>query len=154
MHRILPIAWSLYSKRIPQSLVLSQSQGAMKSPARKDAWGCTYNGCAWFPHMREWFCMTAWHHMVLRDEDIRNLKLSDTFCIQQKHNTHGSQLATGLVFAILHGKTNKQRVRLFATAFRHKDFLQCTVGAFAFYMFEWFHVSCLFFYIHHMWFIY
>ncbi|KAG0010297.1 hypothetical protein BGZ82_003515, partial [Podila clonocystis] len=83
--------------------------------------------------------MTARHHMVLRDEDIRNLKLSDTFCIQQKHNAHGSQLATGLVFAISRGKTNKHRVRLFATAFRHKDFLRCTVGAFAFYMFERFH---------------
>jgi hypothetical protein len=126
----------------------------MKSPARKGAVGRTYNGRARFPHIRERFCMTARHHMVLRDEDIRNLKLSDTFCIQQRHNTHGSQLATGLVFAISRGKTNKHRVRLFATAFRHKDFLRCAVGAFAFYMFERFHVSSVFFLYIHVWFGY
>jgi hypothetical protein len=79
--------------------------------------------------------------MLLRDEDIRNLNLADTFNIQTMHPAPGSRLASGLVFCFSRGKTNTKGVKLYATAFRHKNFLRCTVSAFAFYMLERFQVS-------------
>jgi len=103
----------------------------------------TYRGTSRFPHTRERLCLAARHHMLLRDEDIRNLNLSDTFHIMQRHPCPGSQLPLGLVFCITRGKANNTGVKLHATAFRHKDFLRCTMGAFAFYMFERFMVHTL-----------
>ncbi|KAF9176257.1 hypothetical protein BGZ49_006465, partial [Haplosporangium sp. Z 27] len=74
--------------------------------------------------------------MLLRDEDIRNLNLVDIFNIQTKHHAPGSMLASGLVFCFIRGKTNRKGIKMYATAFRHKNFLRCTMGAFAFYMLE------------------
>ncbi|KAF9572075.1 hypothetical protein BGW38_008553, partial [Lunasporangiospora selenospora] len=95
-----------------------------------------YNARNRFQYMRERFCLLARHHMLLRDQDLRGLNISDLFNIQQRHPAKGSSLASGLVFCISHGKTNPNGVNVYATAFRHKNFLRCTVGAFAFYMLE------------------
>ncbi|KAF9410952.1 hypothetical protein BGZ76_005405, partial [Entomortierella beljakovae] len=48
-----------------------------------------------FLYMREHLCLIARHQMLLRDEDIRNLILSDTFTVQS--DCRGAK-ATGLVF--------------------------------------------------------
>lgn len=93
-----------------------------------------------FPHIRERLCILARHHMLLRDEDIRNLNLSDVFATLNRKNAHGSIWACGLTFCLRRGKTNKKGTMLYATTFRHKDFRRCTVGAFAFYMLERFMV--------------
>lgn len=99
-----------------------------------------------FPHIRERLCILARHHMLLRDEDIRNLNLSDVFATLDRKNAHGSTWACGLTFCLRRGKTKKKGAMLYATTFRHKDFRRCTVGAFAFYMLERFIVcknTCL-----------
>lgn len=106
-----------------------------------------YNRSLRFPHHRERLCILGRHHMLLRDEDIRNLNLSDTFNIQFRRKSPGSRLAMGLVFCIHRGKTNKNGTLLYATAFRHLNFLRCTVGAFAFYMLERFQASANYAYI-------
>ncbi|KAG0339721.1 hypothetical protein BG005_003410, partial [Podila minutissima] len=89
-----------------------------------------------FQYMRERLCLLARHHMLLRDEDIRNLDLANTFNIQTRHPAPGSTLASGIVFCLTRGKTNRKGVELYATAYRHKNFLWCTMGGFAFYMLE------------------
>ncbi|KAK3840206.1 MAG: hypothetical protein JOS17DRAFT_9859 [Linnemannia elongata] len=94
-----------------------------------------------FQYLRERFCLLSRHHMLLRDEDLRNLNLANTFNIQTMHPAPGSTLASGIVFCITRGKTNHKGVELYATAYRHKNFLRCTVGGFAFYMLERFQVS-------------
>ncbi|KAF9939591.1 hypothetical protein BGZ65_010101 [Modicella reniformis] len=101
----------------------------------------TYDATSRFQYIREHLCLLARHHLLLRDEDIRNLNLSDIFNIQMRHHAPGSSLASGLVFCLSRGKTNKKGVKLYATAFRHKNFLRCTVAAFAFYMLERFQAS-------------
>ncbi|KAG0302531.1 hypothetical protein BGZ99_002968, partial [Dissophora globulifera] len=53
-----------------------------------------YNSVTRFQYMRERLCIAARHHMLLRDEDIRNLNLSDTFNIQTMHPAAGSKLAS------------------------------------------------------------
>lgn len=90
--------------------------------------------------MRERLCLLAWHHMLLRDKDIRNANLSDTFSLLQRNSAAGSGTALGLVFCLPRGKTNKKGENMYATTFRHKNSNRCTVGGFAFYMFERFEV--------------
>ncbi|GJJ75411.1 hypothetical protein EMPS_07769 [Entomortierella parvispora] len=89
-----------------------------------------------YAYHRERLCLLARHHMLLRDEDIRGVTLSDLFHIQRLHKAPGSKMATGLTFTLTRGKTNQEGVRLYGTAFRHKDYRRCTVGGFAFYMLE------------------
>lgn len=93
-----------------------------------------------FPHICECLCILAQHHMLLQDEDIRNLNLSDVFATLNCKSANGSTWACGLTFCLQRGKTNKKGAMLYATAFCHKDFHHCTVGAFAFYMLERFMV--------------
>ncbi|KAF9081952.1 hypothetical protein BGX27_004694, partial [Mortierella sp. AM989] len=63
-----------------------------------------YNAANRFPYMREHLSLVARHHMLLRDEDIRNLNLSDTFTVQTQR---GPVMATGLVFCFSRGETNQ-----------------------------------------------
>jgi hypothetical protein len=109
-------------------------------PLRQSPGKRTYNRRRRFQYMRERFCLLARHHMLLRDEDIRNLNLANTFNIQTMHPAPGSSLASGIVFCITRGKTNHKGIELYATAYRHKNFLRCTMGGFAFYMLERFQV--------------
>ena len=89
-----------------------------------------------YAYHRERLCLLARHHMLLRDEDIRGVTLSDLFHIQRLHKAPGSKMATGLTFTLTRGKTNQEGVRLYGTAYRHKDYRRCTVGGFAYYMLE------------------
>lgn len=100
-----------------------------------------YDTTTRFPHIREHFCITARHHMVLRDEDLRNINLSDCFSVDRTRPVPGSNRALGLVFCFHRGKTNTDGKKVYAAAFRHKNFLRCPFGAFAFYMLERFQVS-------------
>ena len=100
----------------------------------------SYNRTTRYQHMRERLCLLARHHMLLRDEDIRNANLSDTFSLLQRNSAPGSGTALGLVFCLPRGKTNKKGENMYATTFRHKSINRCTVGGFAFYMFERFEV--------------
>lgn len=117
----------------------------MQEPLRlpSDADKRAYNSKKRFPHTRERFSLAARHHMLLRDEDIRNRNLSDLFSVQCMHSGHGSKLALGLAFCINRGKTNTTGVKVYSLAFRHKNYLRCTVSAFAFYMLERFQVSLI-----------
>ena len=99
-----------------------------------------YNSSNRFPYIRENFCLKARHHMILRDEDLRHLNLSDCFPCIHRNKAHGSQMALGLAICLSRGKTNKKGQRHYATAFRHRNFLRCTVSGFAFLMFERFEV--------------
>jgi hypothetical protein len=110
-------------------------------PASQPAGKRVYKAWKRFQYIRERLCLLARHHMLLRDEDIRNLNLANTFNIQTMHPAPGSTLASGIVFCITRGKTNHKGVELYATAYRHKNFLRCTVGGFAFYMLERFQVG-------------
>ncbi|KAF9124408.1 hypothetical protein BGX30_000959, partial [Mortierella sp. GBA39] len=95
-----------------------------------------YKCIARFPHMCERLCILVRHHMLLRDEDIRNLNLSDVFATLNRKKAHGSTWACGLTSCLRRDKTNKKGAMLYATTFRHKDFRRCAVGAIAFYMLE------------------
>ena len=112
-----------------------------------------YNTTKRYAYHRERLCLLARHHMLLRDEDIRGVTLADLFNIQRLHKGRGSKMATGLTFTLTRGKTNQEGVRLYATAFRHKEFRRCTVGGFAFYMLERWQVRtetmyCCYIYLH------
>ncbi|KAK3833241.1 MAG: hypothetical protein J3R72DRAFT_231522 [Linnemannia gamsii] len=99
-----------------------------------------YSSITRFPYIRERLCILARHHMLLSDEDIRNLNFSDVFSTLNCKNATGSTWACGLTFCLRRDRPNKKGAMLYATAFRHKDFRRCTVGAFAFYMLERFMV--------------
>lgn len=99
-----------------------------------------YNGARRYQHIRERLCLLARHHMLLRDEDIRNASLSDAFSLQERNALPGSGTALGVVLCLPRGKTNKKGENMYATAFRHKIPHRCTVGGFAFYLFERFEV--------------
>ncbi|KAG2222130.1 hypothetical protein INT45_007566 [Circinella minor] len=65
--------------------------------------------------LREMFSISARYHMLLQDQDLRNLNFADCF---------------------YKGKTLKEGEVKFACAIRHENVLRCPVGAFAFLMFS------------------
>jgi hypothetical protein len=82
------------------------------------------------------------HQMCLRDQDIRNLDLADCFSVQIERQQKGVvKRYLGLVFSLKTGKTVATGTTQFAVAMRHKEFARCCVGAFAFHLFERFHVK-------------
>ncbi|KAG9326808.1 hypothetical protein KVV02_005470 [Mortierella alpina] len=83
-----------------------------------------------FPYIREHFNILARHYMLLRDEGVRNLALSDDFSTRSRHLAHGSALATGIVFSLRRVKPNQGGTNMYATAFQHVNYLRCTVAAF------------------------
>ncbi|OAQ27479.1 hypothetical protein K457DRAFT_78028 [Linnemannia elongata AG-77] len=86
---------------------------------------------------RELFCMTSWHNMLLRDEDLRNLNLSDCFAsVITKPRHPGTQQLVSLTFKLNKGKTNIGNENWFTCCMRHEDIRRCSFSAFAFYMFQ------------------
>ncbi|KAI7831721.1 hypothetical protein BC939DRAFT_148143 [Gamsiella multidivaricata] len=83
-----------------------------------------------FPHIREHLNIPARHHILLRDEDMGNLMLSDVFSVQTRHNVPGSALALGIVFSLPRGKTNQRGVNIYTIVYRHRNFVRCTVAVF------------------------
>lgn len=88
-------------------------------------------------HLREMFSISARHHMLLRDQDLRNLNFSDCFSTTIPQSQHrGHQQAVILVFCLDKGKTLKEGEVKFACAMRHENVHRCPVSAFAFYMYS------------------
>ncbi|KAG0345620.1 hypothetical protein BG004_003464 [Podila humilis] len=69
-----------------------------QQPVRRAKGVRKYSCITRFPYIRERLCILARHHMLLRDEDIRNLNLSDVFATLQCQNAKGSRWARGLTF--------------------------------------------------------
>lgn len=88
-------------------------------------------------HLRERFSIAARHHMLLRDQDLRNLNFSDCFFNIVSGTQHrGAQQAVALIFCLDKGKTLKDGEVKFASAMRHYNLYRCPFSAFAFYMFS------------------
>ena len=87
--------------------------------------------------LREMFSISSRHHMLLRDQDLRNLNFADCFCTIIPKNQHkGMQQALALVFSLDKGKTLKEGEVKFACAMRHENIFRCPFGAFSFLMFS------------------
>ncbi|KAG2210572.1 hypothetical protein INT47_002514 [Mucor saturninus] len=87
--------------------------------------------------LREMFSISSRHHMVPRDQDLRNLNFADCFCTIIPKNQHkGMQQALALVFSLDKGKTLKEGEVKFACAMRHENIFRCPFGAFSFLMFS------------------
>lgn len=98
----------------------------------KTLWVSTSNSS-----LREFFSICSRHHMLLRDQDLRNLNFADCFCtVIPKQQHRGNQQAVALVFSLDKGKTLKEGEVRFACAMRHEDVFRCTVSAFSFFMFS------------------
>lgn len=88
-------------------------------------------------HMRERFSIAARHHMLLRDQDLRNLNFSDCFSTIISRTQHrGVQQAVALLFCLDKVKTLKDGEVKFACAMRHYNLYRCPFSAFAFYLFS------------------
>ena len=82
------------------------------------------------------------HQMVLRDQDVRDLDLADCFSVSVHKSVRGVLSPIfGLVFSYRTGKSVTGGTTQFAVALRHREYARCAVGAFAFHLFERFHVS-------------
>lgn len=92
--------------------------------------------------LREMFSISSRHHMLLRDQDLRNLNFADCFCtIIPKKQHRGIQQAVALVFSLDKGKTLKEGEVKFACAMRHENLFRCPFSAFAFFLFSLLQVS-------------
>ena len=134
------LTYSIFFLLLGNKLVRMATYTWQQRPVHRTKGIQKYRCITRFPHIRERLCILARHHMLLRDEDLRNLNLSDIFCTLHQKSAAGSRWASGFTFCLRRGKTNKKGATLYATAFRQKDFRRCTVGAFAFYLLERFMV--------------
>lgn len=98
--------------------------------------------------IREHFVLAVRHSMLLRDENARYLDISDCSMDTFVKQPGGTQEVVALVFSMRIGKANKNGNVQLGMAVRHTDVRRCSVGAFAFYMFERFqvHISIRYFY--------
>lgn len=82
------------------------------------------------------------YQMCLCDQDIRELDLADCFLVHVQKSSHGVLKSIfGLVFSLKTGKTITAGTTQFSVALHHQEYAQCAVGAFAFHLFDHFHVS-------------
>ncbi|OAD79494.1 hypothetical protein PHYBLDRAFT_162558 [Phycomyces blakesleeanus NRRL 1555(-)] len=87
--------------------------------------------------LHEMFSISSRHHMLLRDQNLRNLNFVDCFCtIIPKKQHEGMQQALALVFSLDKGKTLKEGEVKFACAMSHKNVFRCLFDAFAFFIFS------------------
>ena len=83
------------------------------------------------------FFISACHHMLLQDQDLRNLNFADCFCtIIPKKQYRGTQQVIGLVFCLDKGKILKEGEVKFACAIHYESVFRCLVTGFAFLMFS------------------
>jgi hypothetical protein len=90
--------------------------------------------------IREHFVLAARHAMLLIDENVRHLDISDCSMDTFVKQPGGTQEVMALVFSMRIGKTNTSGNVQLGMAVRHADVRRCSVGAFAFYMLERFQV--------------
>ncbi|OAD76858.1 hypothetical protein PHYBLDRAFT_142364 [Phycomyces blakesleeanus NRRL 1555(-)] len=87
--------------------------------------------------LHEMFSISFCHHMLLRNQDWRNLNFVDCFCtIIPKKQHKGMQQALALVFSLDKGKSLKEGEVKFACVMRHENIFRYPFGAFAFFMFS------------------
>lgn len=98
------------------------------------------------PLIREHFAIAASHGMLLRGEDLRGLAFANCFIQQIPKGRLDSQAVHMLTFVLEEGKTIIGERKEYAGAMRHEDVRRCVIGAFAFYVFDRFHVSLQFFF--------
>jgi hypothetical protein len=92
-------------------------------------------------NLREMFSISARHHMLLRDQDLRYMNFADCFSTIIPKNQHrGTQQAVSIVFCLDKGKTLKEGEVKFACAMRHENIFRCPVSAFAFFLYSLFQV--------------
>ena len=92
--------------------------------------------------LREHQALALRHMMLLRDEDLRRLNLSDCFMDQVPNREGGTQNVSMLAISFYRGKTNQDGKTQYGTALRHEDVRRCAVGAMAFYLFARWRVGC------------
>lgn len=90
--------------------------------------------------IREHFVLAVRHAMLLRDENVRHLNISDCSMDTFVKQPGGTQEVMALVFSMRIGKTNTSGNVQLGMAVRHADVRRCSIGAFAFYMLERFQV--------------
>ena len=98
-------------------------------------------GTAIAPLNREHFILAASHGMLLRGEDLRGLVFANCFIQQIPKGRLDNQAVHMMTFVMEEGKTIVGERKEYAGAVRHEDVRRCVVGAFAFYVFDRFHVS-------------
>jgi len=87
--------------------------------------------------LREMFAISARHHMLLRDQDLRNLNFADCFCTTIPKKQHrGVQNAVAMVFSLDKGKTRKEGEVKFACVMRYENLFRCPFSAIAFFLFS------------------
>ena len=92
------------------------------------------------PWTREHLALAIRHSMLLRNEDLVQLNLSDCFMLPVSNRDRGSQAAVALICAMHRGKTNRSGHTPYGCALRHSDVRRCSIGALAYYLFDRFHV--------------
>lgn len=90
--------------------------------------------------MREHLNLAVRHAMLLRDEDLRRLNISNCTVDTIEQRLGGTQAIMAMVFSIHGGKTSQHGYRQEGIAIRHRDVRRCSVGAMAFYLYERFQV--------------
>ncbi|KAG9071276.1 ATPase with role in protein import into the ER [Linnemannia hyalina] len=99
--------------------------------------------------IREHFVPPVRHSVLLRNENVRFLGISDCSMDTFVKQPGGTQEVVSLVFSMRIGKSNTTGNVQLGKAVRHADVRRCSVGAFAFYMFERFQadISVLLFFL-------
>jgi hypothetical protein len=100
------------------------------------------------PLIREHLAVAASHGMLLRGEDLRGLAFANCFIQQIPKGRLDSHPVHMLTFVLEEGKTIVGERKEYAGAVRHEDVRRCVVGAFAFYVYDRFHVSFFFFFFY------
>jgi hypothetical protein len=93
------------------------------------------------PLIREHLTIAASHAMLLRGEDLRGLAFANCFIQQIPKGRLDSHAVHMLTFVLEEGKTIVGERKEYAGAVRHEDVRRCVIGAFAFYVYDRFHVS-------------
>lgn len=93
------------------------------------------------PYIREHMALAVRHMMLLRNEDLANLKISSMFIDYVRRLKGGHQKVVMLSFGIERGKTNKGGEMQYACAIRNVEVRRCPLGAMAIYLFDLYHVG-------------
>jgi hypothetical protein len=85
-------------------------------------------------NIRDAFCISTRHHMLLRSQDLLNLNFADCFnTVLSRKQTRVNQQAVAFVFSIDKGKTIKDDEVNLACAIRHENIHMCPVSLFVFF---------------------
>ncbi|KAG9322912.1 hypothetical protein KVV02_003439 [Mortierella alpina] len=91
------------------------------------------------PWTREHLALAIRHSMLLRNEDLSQMNLSDCFMLPVGNRDRGSQAIVALVCAMHREKPIGGGHTQYGCALRHSDARRCSIGALAYYLFDRFH---------------